>query len=128
MKLILPNKKYLNQYIDAFNEYKLHGVSTYEFYDASKMDIFKYMDNLRKGINLKPGYVPAATYWLVDNDEFIGEIGIRHRLTESLLKYAGNIGYGIRYSKFGKGYGTKMLHLALKKAKKLGLEKVLITC
>ena len=49
-------------------------------------------------------------------------------LTDSLLRHGGHIGYGIRYSKWNFGYGTKMLALALKKAKQMGLEKVLITC
>ena len=61
-------------------------------------------------------------------EEFIGEISIRHNLTDSLLRYGGHIGYGIRYSKWNSGYGTKMLALALKKAKHMGLNKVLITC
>ena len=47
---------------------------------------------------------------------------------DSLLRYGGHIGYGIRYSKWNFGYGTKMLALALKKAKQMGLEKGLITC
>ena len=46
-----------------------------------------------------------------------------------MLSFGGNIGYGIRYSKWNKGYGTIMLSLALKYAKEvIGLNKVLITC
>ena len=40
----------------------------------------------------------------------------------------GHIGYGVRFSEWNKGYGTLMLSLALKKAKELKLERVLITC
>ncbi len=36
--------------------------------------------------------------------------------------------YGIRFSEWNKGYGTHMLEMALKEAKKIGLTKVLITC
>jgi len=125
IRLIIPNRKYINSYVIAQKEYKEHNVITYNFCEE---DILKKFENYRKGINLKPGYVLADYYWLVDNNEFIGEISIRHKLTESLLKYGGHIGYGIKYSMWGKGYGTIMLKLALKEAKKLGINKVLITC
>ena len=65
------------------------------------------------------------------NDEsqvFLGEISIRHRLTDALLRYGGHIGYGIRYSQWNKGYGTLLLKLALEKAREMGLHEVLTTC
>ena len=45
-----------------------------------------------------------------------------------MFNYGGHIGYFIRYSKWNKGYGSKMLSMTLERAKKLGLKKVLITC
>lgn len=53
---------------------------------------------------------------------------MRHRLTEALRRYAGHIGYGVRASEQGKGYGTLMLKLALERARELGIKQVLITC
>ena len=128
MKLILPKEKYLNSYKQAFLEYKQQRVDKYAFYNANQIDVIKLCYNNRKGVGLKDGWVPQTTYWLIDGEEFIGEISIRHYLTDSLLRYGGHIGYGIRYSKWNSGYGTKMLALALKKAKHMGLNKVLITC
>ena len=128
MKLVYPSYKYLQSYQEAFVEYNEHNVDTYAFDDINTVDVVKKWYNYRKSINLKPNRVPQTTYWLVDGDKFIGEIGIRHELNDFLLQYGGHIGYGIRYSCWGKGYGTKMLSLALKKAKQLGLDKVLITC
>ena len=128
MRLVYPSKKYLQSYQDAYNEYVKNNVDTYAFDDINSVDVVKKWYNYRKGINLKPNRVAQTTYWLVDGNNFIGEIGIRHELNDFLLQYGGNIGYGIRYSCWGKGYGTKMLALALKKAKSIGLDKVLITC
>ena len=128
MRLVYPSAKYLKSYQEAFAEYAQHNVTTYEFDDASQVDVVKKYYNYRKGINLKPNRVAQTTYWLVDGDKFIGEISIRHELNDFLLQYGGHIGYGIRYSCWGRGYGTKMLALALEKAKRIGLEKVLITC
>lgn len=129
MELILPNKKYYQSYVDAINEYKEHNIDTYDFLDVNKPDIFKRIDNFRTGNDLPDNYVKATYLWLVDGDEFVGEVSIRHELTDSLLRFGGNIGYGIRHSQWNKGVGTIMLSMALDYAKKvIGLGKVLITC
>jgi len=72
--------------------------------------------------------VPDTLFWLIDNDTFIGRFSLRHTLNKRLEQYGGHIGYYIRPTKRGMGYATKGLALTLKEAKKLGLEKVLITC
>ncbi len=83
-----------------------------------------------KGISLPIGYVPADIYFLIkDGDKrLIGAIDIRHELNEHLVKYGGNIGYGVRPSERQKGYATIMLALALEKCKEMEMTKVLITC
>lgn len=129
MKLVIPSKKYYSSYVEAIKEYNDHDVSTYQFLDVSNYNIFEKIENFRTGNNLPLGYVKATYLWLVDGDEFIGEISIRHSLTDSLLRFGGNIGYGIRYPKWNNGTGTSMLSMALKYAKEvIGLNKVLITC
>ena len=46
-----------------------------------------------------------------------------------MLRFGGNIGYGVRISEWGKGLGTTMLAEALKYAGEVvGLERALITC
>ena len=77
---------------------------------------------------LKPGIVPGSDFWLIDNNEFIGGLSLRHELNENLLKIGGHIGYEIRPSKRRQGYGTEILRLGLEKAKELGLQKVLVNC
>jgi predicted acetyltransferase len=57
----------------------------------------------------------------------MGIIDIRHSLSEKYY-YSGHIGYSIRPSLRGKGYGTEMLRLGLEKAKELKIKKVLLTC
>jgi len=129
MELVIPSEEYYQSYIEAMEEYKQNNIDTYDFWEISKDELFKKMENYRTGNNLPEGYVKATYFWLVDNDKFIGEISIRHSLTDSLLRFGGNIGYGIRYSHWNKGIGTIMLSKALVYAKDvLGLNKVLITC
>lgn len=130
IRLIEPNRKYLKSYIEAYDQYNDNHVTTYAFDDARSYDVFEKYHNYKYERNLQPGRVGADYFWLVDDEEafFIGEICIRHSLTDALLLYGGHIGYGIRYSEWNKGYGTLMLKMALEIAKKMGISDVLITC
>lgn len=125
-----PCEKYLASYMEAYDEFQEKGVKTYGLTDARSCDIFEKFENYRLERNLKPDRVGSDSYWMVDDekDYFIGEVHIRHRLNDALRMIGGHIGYAIRYSEWGKGYGTEMLRLALEKAKARGLSEVLITC
>lgn len=57
----------------------------------------------------------------------VGFADLRHFLTPALREAGGNIGYAIRPTERGKGYGKKLLELLLAEAREKGLEKVLIT-
>lgn len=136
MKLLLPSVQYKDSFIEAVKEYQSQQqtdrVDIYEInIQDLQQDFSSFISKLlaqSEGNNLPEGYVPQTTYWLVDNDEFIGRVSIRHKLNEFLLKEGGHIGYDIRPSKRKMGYGKKQLVLALEKAKEIGIQKALITC
>lgn len=71
--------------------------------------------------------VPFTLRWLVEGDDFIGEVSIRHRLNPWLMQEGGNIGYGITPSRRRLGYGRLILALALEECRRIGLERVLVT-
>lgn len=128
--LIVPNEIYLPSYLEAYDTYMALGGSSYGMTDARAVDIFEKYHNYRYEIGLRPDRVGSDYYWLVDTDNayFIGEIAIRHRLNEALSLRGGHIGYVIRSDAWNRGYGTRILSLALEKAKDRGLKKVLCTC
>ena len=130
IKLIVPNEEYLQSYKEAYDEFVDNGISTYSFTDASSCDIFEKFDRYRNERDLPPNRVGEDKFWLVDDERsyFIGEIAIRHRLNDALLLRGGHIGYGVRYSEWNRGYGTKMLAMALEKAKEMHISPILITC
>ena len=74
------------------------------------------------------GYVPATELWWVDGSEFLGRVGIRHRLTPRLLEIGGHIGYDVRPSARRRGHATAMLRDALIVARGIGIESALVTC
>ena len=57
----------------------------------------------------------------------VGMINVRYDLTEEMYRYLGHIGYCVRKSERQKGYAAEMLRLALKEAKKIGWDRVLLT-
>lgn len=130
IRLVEPEERYLKSYMEAYDEFQSMGVSTYGLTDARACDIFEKFENYRLERNLKPDRVGSHFYWLVDDeaDYFIGELSIRHRLNEALFLRGGHIGYCVRYGQWGRGYATKMLHLAEEKAKELGIARALVTC
>ncbi|MDY3903009.1 GNAT family N-acetyltransferase [Peptoniphilus sp.] len=128
MKLIRPHRKFIQSYIEAIEEDELFRPNA-EMIFSEPETIIERSYNFEHGINLPINYVRATAFWLIDKEKFIGEINIRHELNSFLINYGGNIGYEIRHSECFKGYGTKMLSMALIYCKEtLNLNKVLITC
>lgn len=130
-KLILPSIEYKISFLEATKEFQKDGLFTDLDISDLEKDFPAFITkqlNHSQGKDLPEGFVAETVYWLLDDDEFIGRVVIRHELTETLLREGGHIGYAIKPSKRKKGYGTEILKSALLKAKELGLKKVLLTC
>ena len=132
-ELILPSPGYLESYLEACREFKTCGRSIMSIldpdeYETWKDTIFQRFEDYRQGKNLPEGYVPGTTFWLVEDGEYIGSGNLRHRLTENLERFGGHIGYAIRPSMWGLGYGTLQLSFLLREAAKLGISEALLTC
>lgn len=97
--------------------------------DPTNFDaMIQSLEDASNGIDLRDGWVPDSTFWLIDDGKVIGVVNIRHSLTEYLRNAGGHIGYGIRPTERHRGYATKLLELSLLEAKKLGLEEVFVNC
>ncbi len=131
MHLIEPSKKYEKSWKEALAEFEAEerrGFWNVPEKPTSIDEYIKRTEDHAKGKNIPDYWVPATTYWLVDEGKFVGHVNIRHKLNDQLEKIGGHIGYAIRPSARNKGYGMKILELALPKAKQLGLQKLLVTC
>lgn len=138
MKLILPSVEFKDSFIEAVREFSADTANDNRSTrymelrpEELEVDFAEYVEKETShsiGENLPEGYVPETSYWLIEDTEFIGRVSIRHNLTEHLERVGGHIGYDIRPSKRNQGYGSKILELALPKAKELGIDPVLVTC
>lgn len=131
MQLVYPTTQYQLSYLEALEESKDEINDTILRKPDENQSFEAFVTQLNEeaeGKHLPEDWVPATEFWLIDNNEFIGRVNIRHTLTDHLLKIGGHIGYWIRPSKRKMGYGKKILQLSLGEAKKLGLKKVLVTC
>jgi len=131
LRLIEPCEAYLPSYTEAFDEYRAYPRRSGNPYrNPHVQDVLAYFSNMKNALNLPAGYVGSTTFWLVDDEQqrFLGQIDVRHALTDRLLRYGGHIGYAVRLGEWNKGYGTLMLSLVLPYAKELGTTRCLITC
>ena len=139
MELVKPSEEYKDSFIAAAKEVQgTESASGHESerYRSIDIDVLEkdfagfIRGELEKaeGKNLPDEYVPETNYWLIDGDEYIGRISVRHRLNDNLLAIGGHIGYDIRPSRRRQGYGKAILELVLPKAKELGISRALVTC
>ncbi len=84
--------------------------------------------DMAHGKGLQPGLVPMTTFWLLANGQPVGTSKLRHRLNEKLFQRGGHIGYCIRPSARGRGYGNHILRLTLAQGMTMGISRFLITC
>ncbi len=76
------------------------------------------------------GLVTATQYLYVREEDrkIVGMIQIRHYFNDYLEKFGGHIGYSVAPSERRKGYASRMLRDVLPECRKLGLDRVLVTC
>ena len=69
---------------------------------------------------------PTVTFLFYAQDVPVGCIGIRTLIDEKWKVWSGNLYFVIRKSERGKGYGSRMLSLALEECRTLGMAEVYV--
>lgn len=129
--LTRPDGRYESTWKAALQEFEREGISGFWNVPAKPIDVSTYIrmtEEHSQGQNIPESWMPATTFWLIDNEEFVGHVNVRHVLVDWSKKIGGHIGFAIRPSMWRMGYGRKILEMALPEAAKIGLTKVLVTC
>ncbi|MEO8610258.1 MAG: GNAT family N-acetyltransferase [Chloroflexota bacterium] len=124
-----PSMLYKDTYLDALREFHQEARDLeLDLYDLTNHFRYYLQSWYDRRANPKPGQVAESTFWMIEEETFIGRISVRHHLTESLMQFGGHIGYEIRPTKRRQGYGTSMLGLGLEKARAVNITRALVTC
>ena len=131
LRLVRTDAGYKESYLRALEEFHAEG-SRLELDAKSLSEDFEgFVQRLLDGADaskVRPGWVPDTVLWIVEGEEFVGRVSIRHRLSDDLLRIGGHIGYEVKPTRRRQGYGKSALRLALSEARQLGLRRVLVTC
>jgi predicted acetyltransferase len=104
---------------------------SYRNEEVALTDPHAYVDLMNEraaGRNLPDGWVRADEFWIVENDEVVGSLNVRHELNERLLQMGGHIGYSTHPSHRGRGIATFALKNGLAILANLGIAEALVTC
>jgi len=131
IRLVRLTEEYRAHLEDMMREWTAAGEKIVPY--AIRKNDYRDFDSYLEHLEIRretDGKVPDTTLFCLDADRdiFVGAVNIRHYLTEEMLVNAGHIGDGVRPSERRKGYATAMIGLALKEAKKLGIDRVLMVC
>ena len=135
LKLVKLTAQYQRHLVEMLEEWRAYNAthdanrSPWAIFKNDCHDFDTYLSQLEHKTESE-GHVPDSVFFALDEerDIFVGAVNIRHCLNEKLLRSGGHIGDGIRPSERGKGFGTRMMALALEECRKLGLKKVLVVC
>jgi len=72
--------------------------------------------------------VPDTMLYAFLGNEIVGRLSIRHELNSHLLERGGHLGYAVSPKHRKNGFATEIVRQGLVACRKLGLDKVLITC
>lgn len=128
--LVKPHLRFKESYNNYINE--LADEERYPLtmdFDHTNFDSFlNKLKEYENGESLQEGHVANITYWLVEGSEIIGVSNLRPKLNEQIQYCGGHIGLGIRPSKRGQNFGSRLLELTIQEAWKLGLTELHIHC
>ena len=134
VRLVKPTINLKEQLLNYYKEWEMAGEKMNpgilrKVKPGHFRELVKVFQEIEIAENIAEGAVPESVYWLVnEKNRILGAITIRHSLTERMLNTEGHIGAGIRPSERMKGYGAKILELALDKMREMGFQKALVTC
>lgn len=130
MQLVIPSLEHESSFRAFYNDFAERDAVNAPYYQLGIADFSRYIATIAaqmRGEQLAAGQVPCHHFWLLDQQQLVGAIRVRHHIDTPYLSWeGGHIGYDVAPSQRQKGYGKRLLQLALPEAKRLGLTRVLL--
>ncbi|MCU1514094.1 MAG: acetyltransferase [Microbacteriaceae bacterium] len=137
--LVVPNTRFHHSFISAVTEFgdarmdgagSVNGAELTALADEEAFErlVISLVRDQQEDAPRAASFVPATSLWMVNDDELVGFLQVRHRLTPFLLEQGGHIGYSVRPSERRQGYASAALTESLGVAAGLGIEQVLLVC
>ena len=131
-QLVPPTAEYADSYRALVAEFNAANEGlipfTLGFANEDFADYLRRLELCAQGMGPAAGFVPHSTWWLVSDGDVVAVSNLRHHATAALLREGGHIGYGVRPSSRGRGFGREVLRYTLQRARAIGLHNVLLTC
>ena len=133
MELVAPSHRYHPSFVRALTEWGDAHQDGAGIRDAAALvdrDGFeRWVDQLlaEETVPASPAHVTCTYRWMVEGDEYLGSIALRHELNDLVREY-GHVGYGVRPSARGRGLASAALAETVRLAADRGLPEVLLTC
>ncbi len=128
-----PKPKYYREYMKACREAVMCDDKEWMPISKENIKFFPVIAplmyrRLKSGKGLPEGFPRTFTYWCFKDGRFIGECQLRPYVSGNEVRSLGHIGYSVRPSLRGKGYGQAVLTFALKKLSELGVCPIFASC
>ncbi len=133
IELIKPCLQYKNQYLEYLKEAEKNnevkklgdaGLKEDETFEDMLIRVYKITNK----DNLIGMMKPTTVFWIVNNNNIVGSMNLRHELSEFTYYTIGHIGYYISSINRNKGYATNALKLAKEFYKTIGVKRLLLIC
>ncbi|MFE3176384.1 GNAT family N-acetyltransferase [Amycolatopsis sp. NPDC059090] len=125
-RLVLPTVEVRTSYLVGEQVDCLYEGRPTDWLDAASVDFAGFVAARRE---VQPRWgVPSTLFWYVSGEYYLGTLVVRHELTADLAEAGGHIGYHVVSPWRGQGHATRMLTAGLVECRRLGLDRVLLTC